>query len=273
MNAVRGLFWTIHMGNYTAFLLGSIHYMREEMYPLPATMEYAFSASSVIVFEADIEETRAPAFKRYVQARGTYPPGDPLWNHISSSTQDQVRNALSRQHVPVSLAETIRPWLLSTMLNDAPQEGDDTPRHSTGGIDAYFLNRARSEGKQVKFLESASAQVDYYATLPERQQEFLLQDALRDPPSEGELSLEEVLALWNAGEADALEAQYRQHHTDQMTIYEHLIIHRNHQWMPRLEEFLQLGENVMVVVGGGHIGGPDGVVQLLTDKGYPLVQA
>ncbi len=59
------------MGNYTAFLLGSIHCMREEMYPLPATMEHAFSASSVIVFEADTEETRAPVFKRYVQARGT----------------------------------------------------------------------------------------------------------------------------------------------------------------------------------------------------------
>jgi uncharacterized protein YbaP (TraB family) len=215
-------------------------------------MEHAFSVSPVIVFEADTEETRTPAFKHYVQARGTYPPGDALWNHISSSTQHHVRNALSRLHFPVSIAETIKPWLLSTML--------------------YFLMKARQADKQVKFLERATAQVDYFATLPERQQEFLLQDAVREAPSEGELPLDEVLELWNAGEADALEAQYRQHHKDQMTIYEHIVIHRNHRWMSTLEELLHLGENVMIVVGGGHVGGPDGLVRLLADKGYPLVQ-
>ena len=272
MDAVRGLFWTICTKNSTVFLLGSIHCMQEDMYPLPATMEHAFSASSVIVFEADIEETRTPTFKRYVQAHGTYPPGDTLWDHISPSTQDRVRNRLSLHHIPVSLAERIRPWLLSTMVNEAPQDVDAAPHHATVGIDAYFLKRARSEGKQAKFLERATAQVDYYATLPAPQQEFLLLDALRDAPPEGELSLEEILALWNAGEADALEAQYRHHHTHQMVVYEHLVIHRNHQWMPQLEEFLRLDEEVMIVVGGGHVGGPDGVVRLLTDKGYSCVQ-
>jgi len=89
---------------------------------------------------------------------------------------------------------------------------------------------------------------------------------------EGEIPRDDVLELWNAGEADALEAQYRQHHTDQMAIYEQIVIHRNHRWIPIIEDLLQLGENVMIVVGGGHVGGPDGLVRLLADKGYHLVQ-
>jgi len=272
MSTVRGLMWTIHMGNHTGFLLGSIHCMRKDMHPLPSTMEQAFSVSSVIVFEANAAETGTPAFKRYVQAHGTYPPGDTLWNHLSPSTQQQVREALLRHQFPAHLAETIRPWLLSTILKDRSQEEDAATLHHTLGVDAYFRKKAAREGKQVRFLECATAQVDCFATLSERQQEFLLQDAVRQNRPEGALPLDEVLDLWSAGEADALEAEYRQHHQEQMTIYEHIVIHRNRRWLPMLEELLHLGQNVMIIVGGGHVGGPDGVVRLLTDKGYPLVQ-
>lgn len=34
----------------------------------------------------------------------------------------------------------------------------------------------------------------------------------------------------------------------------------------------QLGENVMIIIGVGHMGGPDGLVRLLTDKGYQIMQ-
>ncbi len=57
-----------------------------------------------------------------------------------------------------------------------------------------------------------------------------------------------------------------------MKIYRHIIINRNRRWLRKIEELFQLGENVMIIVGGGHVGGPDGLVRLLTDKGYQIVQ-
>lgn len=132
---------------------------------------------------------------------------------------------LSEMQFPVKDAEKIRPWLLSTMLEDE-SDGDSELQHALG-LDAYFFKKAKLEGKKLMFLESARDQVDSMAKLPNSQQEFLLKDALQKEPVEGEITLNETLELWKDGDADTLEFHYRNHHKNQMEIYQHIIINRN----------------------------------------------
>ena len=44
---------------------------------------------------------------------------------------------------------------------------------------------------------------------------------------------------------------------------------RNALWMPRLEQYLQGGDAV-VLVGAGHLAGPDGLIALLRRDGYAV---
>ncbi|MDM8522452.1 TraB/GumN family protein [Desulfococcaceae bacterium HSG8] len=263
-------FWTIKIGNNTAFLVGSMHLMQEDMHPLPDKFENAFSVSTVIVFEANMEEANTYELRQYVQSLGFYPPGETIWRDISQDTREKLLEKLSEMQFPVKMAEKIRPWLLSNMLEDKAEDYSEF-RH-TLGLDACFLKKARHEGKKFMFLESARDQVDCTAKMPASQQEFLLEDALRDELSEGEIPLNEVIELWKNGEADTLEFHYRDHHRKQMGIYQDIIINRNRRWLKKIEELFQLGENVMIIVGGGHMGGPDGLVRLLANKGYQIVQ-
>ncbi|MEZ4528745.1 MAG: hypothetical protein R2941_22755 [Desulfobacterales bacterium] len=39
-----------------------------------------------------------------------------------------------------------------------------------------------------------------------------------------------------------------------------------------MEQMFQLRQNLMIIAGGGHMGGPHGLVRLLADKGYQIVQ-
>jgi uncharacterized protein YbaP (TraB family) len=57
--------WEIPAEGGAVFLLGSIHFMRADDYPLPPAMEAAYAACRVVVFETDIGLMQDPR----VQAR------------------------------------------------------------------------------------------------------------------------------------------------------------------------------------------------------------
>ncbi len=219
-----------------------------------------------------MDEANTHELKQYVQSAGFYPPGETIWKNISPATQKNLLKKLSEMEFPVNAAERIRPWLLSTMLESNSEDDNDSEFLYALGLDSYFFKKARQEGKTLMFLECAKDQVDCTAGIPADEQEFLLEDALREELMEGEIPLHEVIELWKNGDADALEFHYRKHHKKHMEIYWHIIINRNRRWLKKIEQLFQLSENLMIIVGGGHVGGPDGLVKLLTDKRYQIVQ-
>ncbi|MBF0103015.1 MAG: TraB/GumN family protein [Desulfobacterales bacterium] len=265
-------FWKITIGNNTVFLIGSMHLMRKDMYPLPDKFENAFLMSPIMVFEINLEEANAQELKQYVHSLGLYPAGETIWKNISQNTQKKLLEKLSEIKFPINVAERIRPWLLSMMLEDTSKKDNNSKLQQALGLDVYFFQKAKQEGKKIIFLETTRDQIDCSAKLPAREQEFLLKDALRKQPMKGEIPLHDVIELWKSGDADTLEFHYRKHHKKQMKIYQNIIINRNRTWLKKIEELFQLSKNVMIVVGGGHVGGPDGLVQLLSDKGYQIVQ-
>jgi uncharacterized protein YbaP (TraB family) len=70
----------------TAYLLGSIHMVRPDIYPLPEEIENDFRASDRLVVEINALNVD-PHYLREVRKRGHYSSGDALENHISKQTK------------------------------------------------------------------------------------------------------------------------------------------------------------------------------------------
>src|SRR4051794_18445567 len=64
----------------TLYLAGAIHALRSSDYPLPASYDRAFEASTRLAFETEDKALEAAA-KGFV-AKGRYPKGDSLKNHV-----------------------------------------------------------------------------------------------------------------------------------------------------------------------------------------------
>ncbi len=71
----------------------------------------------------------------------------------------------------------------------------------------------------------------------------------------------ELLALGARDEAPELEP-----------LYEEIYDERNFNMAARIEEFLTDDEPCFVVVGAGHLVGDNGLVSLLTERGYTVEQ-
>jgi uncharacterized protein YbaP (TraB family) len=86
----RGLIWTVEKGGRTSWLVGSLHLLTADAYPLPSALDAAFATADVLVEEANPDELKAPAAAMQLVAKAMYPPGTTLQSQVSKDTFDKI---------------------------------------------------------------------------------------------------------------------------------------------------------------------------------------
>ena len=245
------------------YLGGSIHALRSTDYPLPSEYTRACDASNQLVFEIDPKEMGG-AGKGLLKA-GEYPKGDSLKKHVDPRTYDYLRRFFGALNVPEAKFAKFRPWFLAAMLQ-APQLHGLSPDL---GVEGFLMKRARIKSKPISGLETLEESVETLSGLNDRQSEAML--LISFIPS-GRGIGDKLDSAWRKGDADAVWQIISDSFRDVPSIGERMLSRRNHKWIPKIKSFLQSGETYFVVVGDGHMGGPDGLLALLRHHGYKIEQ-
>jgi uncharacterized protein YbaP (TraB family) len=267
--ANRGLIWKVQKGAQSGWLVGSLHLLTADAYPLPRALEAAFAASDVLVEEANPEELKSPAAAMQLAAKAMYPPGMTLQSQLSKETFDKIAKRAERIGLPIERLQGFKPWMVAlTLVGLELQKGGFDPAL---GLDQHFLSRAPGAGKTVRTLETAMQQIDFLESLSPQLQEGLVSASLEG--AETELAqVQRIAAAWKAGDTAPIERLLL---TDMKSVdaavYETLLVGRNRRWMPQIEEcFAQ--SRCFIVVGAAHLVGPDGLVTMLEARGYTVTQ-
>jgi uncharacterized protein YbaP (TraB family) len=245
----------------TLYLGGSVHALKSTDYPLPSAYNRAFDSSERIVFEVDPKALEGSG-DALIKA-GHYPAGDSLKNHVDPRTYDYLRRIFALMKIPESKYSKYRPWLL-VLLFDSPQ-GDVS---GDLGVDEFLTKRAKANSKPALGLESAREHSAVYSGLTDKQSEGLLLISLI--PQTGGGDSDSVTAAWRRGDVDALTRMTQASFADFPAFGNRILGARNHNWMPKIEEFLRSGKTYFVVVGAAHLGGGDGLLAMLRGRGYRL---
>jgi|SRR3954469_8741618 uncharacterized protein YbaP (TraB family) len=248
---------------HVLYLGGSFHALRPTDYPLPAQYNGAFDASTRIVFEDD-PKGGAAAFQALLKA-GQYRKGDSLKNHVDPRTYDYLRRFFALRGVAEDKYDRLKPWLLDLILSSPP------PEYYELGVEQFLTKRAKATSKPIFGLESNKEHNNVFAGLNDRQAEALLltmfinagRDDTKGP---------NMFEAWRRGNIELLAETTADSFRDFPYIATRLLGARNHNWIPKIEDFLRSGQTYFVVVGAAHLGGPDGVVSLLKSRGYQLQQ-
>jgi uncharacterized protein YbaP (TraB family) len=244
------------------YLGGSVHALRSSDYPLPAAYNRAFDASSRVVFEND-PKTGSREAKELVRA-GTYPKGDALKNHVDPRTYAYIRRFFALVNVPETEFAKYRPWLLNVLLSSPSYE------HWQLGMERYLQRRAAAKSKPVSGLESPKEHNAFFVDLNDRESEALLLilfiNAAREGPSAS------IISAWRRGDVETLNRIVRESFQDFPSLARRLIDVRNQNWLPKIDGYLRSGKTYFVVVGAGHMGGPDGLLAMLRARGYKIEQ-
>jgi uncharacterized protein len=247
-------------GGGTIYLAGSVHALRSSDYPLPAAYNRAFDASSRVVFEDD-PKAGAKEAKELLRS-GTYPKGDTLKNHVDPRTYAYVRRFFALVNVPETEFAKYRPWLLNVMLSSPSYE------HWELGIERYLQRRAAAKSKPVSGLESPKEHNAFFVDLSDRESEALLLILFINAAHEGPSA--NMISAWRRGDVETLNRILRESFQDFPSLARRLIDMRNQNWLPKIDGYLRSGQTYFVVVGAGHLGGPNGLLGLLKARGCKL---
>jgi uncharacterized protein len=271
--ARRGLLWEVKSASTRIFLLGTIHVGSRDLYPLPAAVEAAYAAAGTVALEADLstEASIAAAGTRFV-----YAPPDNLERHIPPALFRQAVDTLDRYGLPPDVGRAMKPHMLSMalMLFEAARIGLD----ASLGLDLHLTRRAHADGKRVVELESVAMQADLLDGLSAPAQMAMLENTVRGI-RDGSLSrdLATLMDAWVRGDADRLHATATREFSRLPAavgpeLEKRLYTDRNVAMADQVAAMLSAQEIVLVAVGAGHMTGPRGLVQLLRDRGYEVVQ-
>ncbi len=261
--------WEVKGKTNTVFLLGSMHVMKDDMYPLAPEIEAAYQQASVLVFETDMKALESPALAFKLSAKAMYPEDDSLKEHVSPAIYSLLISNLQSSFLTEEMVNRFRPWMaaMTVVLVELQKQGFDVQN----GLDKHFAGRAETDGKTVDFFEQPEFQIALLTSLGDKESEEFLGQALRDMDVVRK-QFKELVTAWQTGDTKALDKLLLESFREYPLMHRKFLLDRNRTWIPKLEKLLNGGKDVLVVVGAGHLVGKESVVDLLTAKGYKIEQ-
>ena len=268
-DAGKSFLWKVHAGSKVLYLAGSVHALGADAYPLSAAYENAFTAAGTLVEEINLAEAEQLAAAPMLLAKGLYTDGRTFDGAVAKDTATLVATRFKDMGIPPEMIRTMKPWMVMLMITafEAQKAGLDTAL----GLDKYFFDKARAAGKPVVALETAESQIDRFDKMPEPLQEQMLRSTLTELDVQRN-SIAAMIGAWRRGDAATLEKMALSSFDGYRGAYTSLIVERNNNWVPQIEACLAKPTPCLVVVGAAHLVGPDGLLTLLTKKGYRIEQ-
>jgi uncharacterized protein YbaP (TraB family) len=269
--------WRVTNAKAPFYLVGSVHTLSEDDYPLPAPYEIALKEAKRFLFEFD--PTQQAEFEKKLNAAAKYPPGQDIRSKIHPELLAWLRqNILTINGDPrrgkKSRVEGFdpglgyKPWWIAQHLVDKSAYSNVT---AVPGLDDYFLLRVQKMGREIGGLESVDEHVAVLGGLSDRDGEILLRDALA-PHDNGEAEFNRMRKAWRKGNTAALWAGDGRLRKKAPRIAARFVDERNRKWVPRIEAELERGKPTAIVAGALHFSGPSSIVKLLKKRGYKIEQ-
>jgi len=260
--------WKVETDQNTLYLLGSIHLLKEENYPLHRNIYQTFDEASHLVFEVNLGELSSPQVQLELASKGIYTNGESLKDTLSPESYARVKSYLNTQGLGMEPFHLMKPWLMATTLTtlELQKLGFSLER----GVDSHLFEKAKKEGKKIEGLETVSYQLGLLDNLSPTTQELFLLQTLEEL-SILEKEMEQIIESWSVGRTAGLEVLLKSMR-EFPEVYKALITERNKNWMPHIESYLQQQDTYLIVVGTLHLLGEEGLLSLLKALGYEITQ-
>jgi len=259
--------WHVRNGDSELWLLGSMHYLREQDYPLPPIIESLYDRAGTLVMELDLDDLDLDATQQRFVVAGRLPAASTLRSVLDPPVYERATRRAADLGLPMLILEHLKPWQVALTMMDLGMS--QLGYQSNRGLEQYLVGRSREDGKQIIGLESVDDQINIFDLLSWQDQQALLLQMLVDLDAP-EATMHALSEAWRSGNLEKLVAVRSEEFGAHPGLETELVSGRNKRWIGALEALLKNDESYLVVVGALHLVGRDSVVELLLARGYDV---
>jgi uncharacterized protein YbaP (TraB family) len=261
--------WELHGKHNTVYLLGSIHVLRHSDYPLPPVMLEAYRDAKSLLMEVNLQEISSEQVQAEMLGSAVLPEGKTLSGVLGSARYGRADVLAHEVGVELSLFDQFAPWFAAEAISQV--QLTQLGFQPDAGIEMYFMERARNDGKSVAGLETVHDQIALFQNMSlDTQAEYLVSslEQAHDLPKE----VDSMVRAWQRGDTQWFANQLRTELGRDPRLYESVLVARNRKWVPKIEALLNDDRNYLVIVGTGHLAGQGSVIDLLKKDGIGATQ-
>ncbi len=265
----KSFLWKVASDKGAIYILGSIHYLKRENYPLKKSIQEAFEDSRTLVLEIDPQRDTPERAQQVMLEKALYRDGTTLQQNISPETYRLAKQRARELGIDLLQMSRLKPWFVAFSLTSVKlQKMGFDPNF---GLDRFLADQAKHGGKAIRGLETLEFQIGLLDQFSPAEQDSMLRQTLNELDLLDK-SVEQVVQSWNSGDARGLEQLLLAGMKEYPEVYEKIVVDRNRRWLPDLIKMLEQGEKALVVVGAAHLVGKNGLIELLKQRGYTVEQ-
>lgn len=263
---VKSLLWKIS-GNglpQESYLFGTIHLIPAKDYFLPKGTDSLLSVSKKLVIEMDISD---PSLQGKMLGAMKLDSGKTLSGLYDKKEYEYLRKKLEKDYgIPASAVANMKPILVQQSLMMKELMGADYMSY-----EKEFMAKAEKNGTPVVGLETLEDQLGALNAMPLSEQADGLLKALKKPKA-AQKELAKMISKYKTQDVEALYASISGKEAELKKYEADLLINRNKNWIPKIAE-MAARERIFIAVGAAHLGGENGVINLLRKAGYTVEPA
>ncbi len=262
---IPGLLYKISGKNLKqpSYLFGTIHVIcSPDMIPMEKMNGY-LDQTEQLILEVDMDNT---VEMQAMQKSLVLPDGKTFTGFYTPEQLAKVDELLKTNlGVSVEQVKTLKPIMLQTILITSPKVLGCSPPAS---YELEFVKAAAAKKKPVEGLETVASQLEVLNKTPlEKQAKDLYEMAL--DPQKSFTGFKKLLEIYKTQNSDSLYDFINSQMEKDREFQTRLLDERNISWIPKIETAIK-GKSSFIAVGGGHLGGKNGVINLLRAKGYQV---
>lgn len=261
--------WEVSGANNSVYLLGSIHLLRPQDYPLPSALDAAYSDAEILIMEVDMDDLNPLATQAAFRTYGVLQDDRTLRDLMGSDLYEQAVAAADVIDIPLEMLHKTEPWYAAMTVEIMML--DRIGFNPTLGIEMYMLSKAQDDGKRIDGFETVEEQLQFLDGMSIEAQREMLISTLTESAKLGEM-MDELIDAWRHGDLDFLETGMLEELAQQEELNKALVTDRNERWAARIAALLDDDDDYLIIVGALHLVGDKGVPNLLRQQGIGIYQ-
>ncbi|HEV7383231.1 MAG TPA: TraB/GumN family protein [Phenylobacterium sp.] len=259
--------WVVKDKNSELVLFGSVHILPRGLDWTPPALDRALKAADDIWFELPIDAESEAATAMLATKAGVLPADQSLFKMLPPADSELMSKVAAAYDVSPVLLDRLQPWLAEIALAGGAYRrlGAD----AASGVEKTIAAMATPKARRRAF-ETPAEQVALLSSGTMDEQMASLRQTLHEMDEKPD-EFQTLVKAWTDGDVQVLDREALAPIRDTTPgLFRRLVTDRNAHWTKVLDARLKGRGRTVVVVGIGHLIGPDGVPARLRALGYSV---
>jgi uncharacterized protein YbaP (TraB family) len=246
-----------------SYLFGTIHIMNNDDFAIGKNVEKKLKSASKLVMELDLGE----ADLADLAAKSLFPEGKSIQDYISEEDYDTLKtffaDSIGVDPMVFEMAYAKMKPIFMEQLIYFKYVGENPSSYENS-----FTEIAENKEIAIVGLETFNEQLALLNEFPLEEQIQHLLHTVKHYSQESK-NMDTLFDFYINQDIEGI-FQFATSSEDISDEFEETLIYkRNKKWIPKITDLISQNSS-FIAVGAGHLGGPQGLIKLLKDKGYTV---